>query len=166
MKKWMLMIVLVFGGVWGAAGCGTVETRMTVEQLTHARVAVEAAERVDAKKLSPESLRHAQDALAIANDAYANQEIERAFSFAKRATIYARVAKAQSEQKQDEEKYLTSKNQLEALRKQIEAEVTAGAPDMPAPPAQPAVPEAPPTAVPTTAPAENGTPIVTEGKTL
>jgi hypothetical protein len=125
MRTWTGWPLLVPALIVISAGCGTVETQMTVEQLTNARVAVEAAERADAKKLSSENLRHAQDALAIANDAYAGKEVERAFAFAKRATIYARVAKAQSEQKQAEDKFLASQTQLEALRKQSEAEMAA-----------------------------------------
>ncbi len=103
------------------AGCGTIDTRMTVEQMTNARVAVEAAERVDAKTFSPENLRHAQDALAIANDAYTNREFERAFAFSKKATIYARVAKTQTDQKRAEEKLTGAKDQLNTLRKQTES---------------------------------------------
>ncbi len=107
------------------AGCGTVETRFTVEQLTNARVAVEAAEKVDAKNLSPEPLRRAQDALAIAGDAYTNGEYERAFAFAKKATLYARVASSQSQQEQAEGRVLAARSRLEQLQRQTEAGTTA-----------------------------------------
>lgn len=107
------------------AGCGTVETRFSVEQLTSARVAVESAEKADAKNLASEPLRHAQDALAIARDAYANQEYDRAFTFAKKATLYARVARSQSEQKQAETRFLAARSQLEQLRRQTETEMAA-----------------------------------------
>ncbi len=111
----------IFGLVLLLAGCGTLDTRMTVEQMTNARVAVEAAERADAKTFSPDSLRHAQDSLAIANDAYSNREFERAFTFSKKATIYARVAKTQTDQKRSEEKLNGARGQLTALRKQTES---------------------------------------------
>jgi hypothetical protein len=102
------------------AGCGSIDTRLTVEQMTNARVAVEAAESADAKTFSPDNLRHAQDALAIANDAYSNREFERAFSFSKKATMYARVAKSQTDQKRAETRLEGARDQLTALRKQAE----------------------------------------------
>jgi hypothetical protein len=92
-----------------------------VEQLTNARVAVEAAERVDAKTFSPENLRHAQDALAIAGDAYTGREFDRSFAFAKKATIYARVAKSQTEQKLAEEKLNGAREQLSSLQQKTQA---------------------------------------------
>jgi hypothetical protein len=107
------------------AGCGTLDTRTTVEQLTNARVAVEAAESADAKTFSPENLRHAQDALAIAGDAYTGREFERAFAFAKKATIYARVAKSQTEQKRAEDKLNGAREQLASLRQKTEAAMAA-----------------------------------------
>jgi hypothetical protein len=107
------------------AGCGTLDTRTTVEQLTNARVAVEAAERADAKTFSPENLRHAQDALAIAGDAYTGREFERAFAFAKKATIYARVAKSQTDQKRAEDKLNGARDQLASLRQKTETAMAA-----------------------------------------
>lgn len=103
------------------AGCGTVDTRATVEQLTNARIAVEAAEKAEAKIFSEENLRQAQDALAIAKDAYANQAFERAFDFAKKATIYARVASAQTDFKRSEKKLNDLKAQLEKVRQQTQS---------------------------------------------
>lgn len=103
------------------AGCGSMDTRTTVEQLTNARVAVEAAERADAKNFSADNLRHAQDALAIAGDAYTGREFDRAFTFAKKATIYARVAKSQTEQKLAEEKLKSSREQLSRMQQQTAA---------------------------------------------
>jgi len=156
MKQWKYRNGLLAGVLLLAAGCGTVETRMTVEQLTNARIAVEAAERAGAKDLSPENLRHAQDALAIANDAYAGKEFERSFSFAKKATIYARVAKSQSEQKNAEELLQSAQKELEVLRAQIDAEMAA-APELPVGAtrtAQPALPAVMPAAVATPAEAE------------
>jgi hypothetical protein len=132
-------------------GCGTMETHTTVEQVTNARVAVAAAENADAKHLSPESLRRAQDALAIAGDAYTNREYERAFSFAKQATLYARVARAQSETKQAEDRTQAAKAQYEDLRRQTEAAMIteAAAPAALTATARPGVPEpASPTAQP------------------
>jgi hypothetical protein len=107
------------------AGCASLDTRTTVEQLTNARVAVEAAERADAKTFSPDNLRHAQDALAIAGDAYTGREFERAFAFAKKATIYARVAKSQTDQKRAEEKLNSAREQLNTLRLKTEAAMAA-----------------------------------------
>lgn len=103
------------------AGCGSLDTRPTVEQLTNARVAVEAAEKADAKTHSPEELRQAQDALAIARDAYANKIFDRTFQFAKKATIYARVAKARTDQKTAENKLGSLKTQLAAVEAQIQS---------------------------------------------
>lgn len=112
-------VALVSAGV--LAGCGSLDTRSTVEQLTNARVAVEAAEKADAKTWAPEELRQAQDALAIARDAYANKIFERTFQFAKKATIYARVAKARTEQKTAENKLSSLKEQLTAVESQIQS---------------------------------------------
>ena len=141
----------VFGLCLLLAGCGTLDTRTTVEQLTNARVAVEAAEQADAKNFSPDNLRHAQDALAIASDAYSGREFERAFTFAKKATIYARVAKSQTEQKRAEEKLSGAQEQLNSLRQKTEAAMASlPAADQNTPAAQ-AAPAVAPAAAPNTA---------------
>ncbi len=112
----------VLCGLWfWTSGCATLDTRLTGEQLTQARSAVEAAEKADAKTFSPEHLRQAQDALAIAHDAYSHQEFQRAFEFAKKASIYARLALAQTEQKRAEDRLRLAQQQLEAARQQAEA---------------------------------------------
>ncbi|MBN1595379.1 DUF4398 domain-containing protein [candidate division FCPU426 bacterium] len=123
MRKWIqwtrglgaILIIL--------SGCGSIDTRSTVEQLTNARVAVETAEKMGAENHAPDDLRHAQDALAIAKDAYANQAFERAFEFAKKATIYARVAQARTEQGQAEKKVNELKEQLEKVKRDTEGYV-------------------------------------------
>ncbi len=102
-------------------GCAAMDTRATVEQLTNARVAVESAEKADAKTYANEHLRYAQDALAIANDAYANKAFARAFEFAKKATIYAKVARAQTEYKKSEQKLEGLKAQLAKVQAQNQA---------------------------------------------
>jgi hypothetical protein len=103
------------------AGCSAVDTRPTVEQLDNARVAVEAAEKADAKSHAPEEWRQSQDALMIARDAYANKVYDRALPFAKKATIYARVAKAKAEQKAAENRLNGAKEQLAATESKIQA---------------------------------------------
>ena len=133
------------------AGCAAMDTRTTVEQLTNARVAVEAAERADAKTYSPDNLRHAQDALAIAGDAYTGREFERSFIFAKKATIYARVAKSQTDQKLTEEKLTASREQLSNLRQKTEAAMASLPAAETNTPAALAAPAAVPAAVPNTA---------------
>lgn len=117
-KPTLLAMLAVFG--MALAGCGSVDTRSTVEQLTNARVAVETAEKADAKTYAPEELRQAQDALAIALDAYANKVFERTFQFAKKATIYARVAKAKTEQKAAENKLNEVKDKLAQVESRIQ----------------------------------------------
>lgn len=120
----MRKIIAGFGGLAACCfiilGCGTVDTRSTVEQLTNARVAVEAAEKMDAKTYAPGEMRHAQDALAIARDAYANEAFERSFNFSKEATIYALVASARTEQKKSRKKLTDLKGQLDKVKARIE----------------------------------------------
>ncbi|MCD4813579.1 DUF4398 domain-containing protein [bacterium] len=123
-----------------STGCGTVDTRSTVEQMTNARVAVETAEKMDAKAYASQDLRHAQDALAIARDAYANQAFERAFDFSKKATIYALVAKAKTEQKKSEEKLVEVKQQLAKVRALTETYMKPAVPTMSVVPTVPVVP--------------------------
>jgi len=117
-------ISVIMGVFFLVSACGSIDTRATVEQLTNARVAVEAAEKMEAKTFAPTELRHAQDALAIAKDAYANEAFTRAFDFAKKATIYALVAKARTEQKKAEKKLAVLKDQLEKVKAQTEAYMT------------------------------------------
>jgi len=139
---WVLGLCLIL------TGCGSLDTRTTVEQLTNARVAVEAAERADAKTFSPDNLRHAQDALAIAGDAYTGREFDRAFAFAKKATIYARVAKSQTDQKRAEEKLNGAREQLNNLRLKTESAMSA----LPAADANTSAAQAVPAVVPDSAP--------------
>ncbi len=119
--------ITAFLGLVAMTGCAAMDTRATVEQLTNARVAVESAEKADAKTFANEHLRYAQDALAIANDAYANKAFERAFEFAKKATIYAKVARAQTEYKKSEQKLEDLKAQLEKVQTQNQALMGSGA---------------------------------------
>jgi hypothetical protein len=138
-----------------AAGCGSVDTRKTVEQLTNARVAVEAAANLEDKAHPSDDLRHAQDALAIAQDAYANKAFERAFGFAKKATLYALVAKALTDQRLAEQKLAQVKEQLNGVMAQINSssQPTAAAPQAASPTAQPFPP---PAAGPAPEPAQKG----------
>lgn len=103
----------------GITACGSIDTRLTVEQLTNARIAVESAEKVDAMNYAGQDMRQAQDAMAIANDAYANQSFERAFEFAKKATIFAKVAKAKTEYMKSDKKRQQLKDELEKVNEQI-----------------------------------------------
>ncbi|MEW6516413.1 MAG: DUF4398 domain-containing protein [candidate division FCPU426 bacterium] len=119
-KSWMAAGGAMVLAGW-VAGCGSVDTRSTVEQLTNARVAVETAEQAGAATYAAEDLRQAQDAKAIALDAYANKDFERTFQFAKKATIYARVAQAKTEQKAAEAKLNAVKEQVAAVESQIAA---------------------------------------------
>jgi|GEM_PF-6238278 len=113
--------ILLLSAVLAAAGCAAMDTRQVVEQLTNARIAVEAAEKDDAKHYAEDVLRRAQDALAIAKDAYANKIFPRAFDFAKKATLYARVAKARTEQKKAEQRLAGLREQLAKTKAQTEA---------------------------------------------
>ncbi|MCK5242691.1 hypothetical protein KAR34_09585, partial [bacterium] len=89
---------------------------------------------------------------AIAKDAYANEAFERSFDFAKKATIYALVAKARTEQKQAEQKLADLKGQLKKVKAQTKSYMQSTPVNAPAEPTMGSTPEDSPhpTAIPTT----------------
>lgn len=119
MNRFLVILSIVVAVI--STGCGAIDTRVTVEQITNARIAVELAEKSEAATYANNELRQAQDALAISNDAYANQSFERAFEFAKKATIYAKVAKAVSDYEKSANKLKQLKAELASLEKQTSA---------------------------------------------
>ncbi len=129
------------------AGCGTAVARPGVEVIEQARAAVAAAEQADAKYFSPDNLKHAQDALAIANDAQNGGETDRAAQFAQKALRYARVAQAEAGQKRAEDKSRLTAQELDQLHLRVaQAEQAAGLPVNVTPAAQAApVPASSPT---------------------
>jgi hypothetical protein len=153
LMRWTMTVV---GCLLILAGCASVDTRMTVEQLTNARVAVEAAEKDDAKIYAEDSLRRAQDALAIAKDAYNNQAFSRAFDFSKKATLYARIAKARTEQKKAEQRLAGLKEQLAKTKSQTDASMTST--EIPMDVSPTAQPQNPVLAVPVAQPANTAVP--------
>ncbi len=144
MKGYAIITAGLIGPLLLAGGCGTVDTRLTVEQMTNARVAVESASKAGAKTHAPDTLRQAQDALAIASDAYANQAFDRAFDFGKKAITYALVAQARSEQKTAEQKLADIRAQSVQVQAQIKSYMQ--------PAAKPQIAPAAPTSVPRSAP--------------
>lgn len=120
--------VLALGGcLWLLAGCAGVDHRAVTEQLNQAQDAVAAAENNNAKIFSPENLKHAQDALVIAQDAMHSQAWEQAWTFARKSWLYARLAHGQAGQKLAEER-------LQTLQKTITATATPPASALPAEP--------------------------------
>jgi hypothetical protein len=116
--KTVLYVILGLSAIQFCA-CSSIPPQARSEDLTRARSSVEAAERADAKQLAPEALRRAQDALAIAADAYTRQEWDRTARFARQAELYALMAVTQTEERRLGEELALVRQQLEDLHQQV-----------------------------------------------
>jgi len=110
----LLLIGLAGTGIF-MAGCGTLNMRLSNEQLTNTRLVWQAAEAAGAKTMAAVEYRHAQDTLAIAEKAYAGRNFKLALKFAKKALLYAQLAQTRSEQKSAEKKLAELKEEIETM---------------------------------------------------
>lgn len=110
----ILLIGLAGVGIF-MAGCGTLNMRSADKQLTNACLALQAAEAAGARAMAEVELRQARDMLAIAKEASVGRNFKRAWEFAEKALIHAKLAQARSEQKHAEEKLAELKEEIKTM---------------------------------------------------
>jgi hypothetical protein len=105
----------------GAISAGAQEIFPALEQeFADAKVAIEAAKKVQAEKYSPEPLSKAQDLIVTANNAKAFKDSVKFAQASRLARAYAELAKAIAELKSEEEKLAATQAELQKAKNEIE----------------------------------------------
>lgn len=103
----------------GLAGAQDI-TPALQQEFADAKVAIEAAQKAQAEKFSPEPLKKAQDLLITADNAKAFKDSVKFAQASRLARAYAELAKAIAELKSEEEKLAATQEELQKAKDEIE----------------------------------------------
>jgi hypothetical protein len=111
------VLFLSFGA--GLAGAEDISPALQ-QEFGDAKVAIEAAQKAQAEKFSPEPLKKAQDLLITADNAKAFKDSVKFAQASRLARAYAELAKAIAELKSEEEKLAVTQEELQKAKNEIE----------------------------------------------
>ena len=103
----------------GLAGAQDI-TPALQQEFADAKLAIEAAQKAQAEKFSPEPLKKAQDLLITADNAKAFKDSVKFAQASRLARAYAELAKAIAELKSEEEKLAATQEELQKAKDEIE----------------------------------------------
>ncbi|MBM4333513.1 MAG: DUF4398 domain-containing protein [Deltaproteobacteria bacterium] len=103
----------------GLAGAQDISPALQ-QEFADAKVAVEAAQKAQAEKYSPEDLKKAQDLLITADNAKAFKDAVKFAQASRLARAYAELSKAIAELKSEEEKLAATQEELQKAKGEIE----------------------------------------------
>ena len=112
-------LVLFMSFCSGLAGAQDL-TPALQQEFADAKVAIEAAQKAQAEKFSPEPLKKAQDLLITADNAKAFKDSVKFAQASRLARAYAELAKAIAELKSEEEKLAATQEELQKAKDEIE----------------------------------------------
>ncbi|MDO8955736.1 MAG: OmpA family protein [Deltaproteobacteria bacterium] len=112
-------LVLFMSFCSGLAGAQDI-TPALQQEFADAKVAIEAAQKAQAEKFSPEPLKKAQDLLITADNAKAFKDSVKFAQASRLARAYAELAKAIAELKSEEEKLAATQEELQKAKDEIE----------------------------------------------
>jgi hypothetical protein len=111
----LLVLIPSFPGSAGAEGI----TPAQEQELTDAKVAIDAARKAQAEKYGRETLKQAQDLCATAENARQSEDAVKFTQASRLARAYAELARAMAEVKSEEEKLAATQEELEKARAEV-----------------------------------------------